>query len=51
MRPPDPNVLKTILASDVSNCEKGELFHEHTDSLFRTGVYDVHGELWKYETC
>ncbi|KAI0772047.1 cytochrome P450 monooxygenase pc-3 [Trametes elegans] len=44
----DPNVVKTILATDFANYEKGEQFHEYTDSLFGTGVFNADGDLWKF---
>ncbi|KAI9066444.1 cytochrome P450 monooxygenase pc-3 [Trametes sanguinea] len=44
----DPNVVKTILATDFANYEKGEMFHSYTDSLFGTGVFNADGELWKF---
>ncbi|EIW61465.1 cytochrome P450 monooxygenase pc-3 [Trametes versicolor FP-101664 SS1] len=44
----DPNVVKTILATDFANYEKGEVFHEITNSLFGTGVFNADGDLWKF---
>ncbi|KAI0774073.1 cytochrome P450 monooxygenase pc-3 [Fomes fomentarius] len=44
----DPNVVKTILATDFPNYEKGEMFHDYTDSLFGTGVFNADGDLWKF---
>ncbi|KAI0368069.1 cytochrome P450 monooxygenase pc-3 [Pilatotrama ljubarskyi] len=44
----DPNVVKTVLATDFANYEKGEVFHDSTDSLFGTGVFNADGDLWKF---
>ncbi|KAI9001370.1 cytochrome P450 monooxygenase pc-3 [Trametes punicea] len=44
----DPNVVKTVLATDFQNYEKGEMFHAYTDSLFGTGVFNADGDLWKF---
>ncbi|RPD66741.1 cytochrome P450 monooxygenase pc-3 [Lentinus tigrinus ALCF2SS1-7] len=44
----DPNIVKTILATDFPNYEKGETFHNFTDSLFGTGVFNADGDLWKF---
>ncbi|KAH9900019.1 cytochrome P450 monooxygenase pc-3 [Cubamyces lactineus] len=44
----DPNVVKTVLATDFANYEKGEMFHDYTDSLFGTGVFNADGDLWKF---
>ncbi|KAI0637985.1 cytochrome P450 monooxygenase pc-3 [Trametes polyzona] len=44
----DPNVVKTVLATDFTNYEKGDLFHDYTDSLFGTGVFNADGDLWKF---
>ncbi|KAI0772046.1 cytochrome P450 monooxygenase pc-3 [Trametes elegans] len=44
----DPNVVKTILATDFANYEKGKMFHEFSDSLFGTGVFNADGDLWRF---
>ncbi|KAH9927192.1 cytochrome P450 monooxygenase pc-3 [Epithele typhae] len=44
----DPNVVKAVLATDFPNFEKGEMFHQYTDSLFGTGVFNSDGDLWKF---
>ncbi|KAI0677048.1 cytochrome P450 monooxygenase pc-3 [Trametes maxima] len=44
----DPNVVKTVLATDFANYEKGQMFHDYTDSLFGTGVFNADGELWRF---
>ncbi|KAI0353453.1 cytochrome P450 monooxygenase pc-3 [Trametes cingulata] len=44
----DPNVVKAVLSTDFSNYEKGEVFHDSTDSLFGTGVFNADGDLWKF---
>ncbi|KAI0650234.1 cytochrome P450 monooxygenase pc-3 [Trametes meyenii] len=44
----DPNVVKTVLATDFANYEKGQMFHDYTDSLFGTGVFNADGDLWRF---
>ncbi|RDX53656.1 cytochrome P450 monooxygenase pc-3 [Lentinus brumalis] len=44
----DPNIVKTILATDFPNYEKGETFHDFTDAIFGTGVFNADGDLWKF---
>ncbi|EJF62806.1 cytochrome P450 monooxygenase pc-3 [Dichomitus squalens LYAD-421 SS1] len=44
----DPNIVKTVLATDFNNYEKGEMFHDFTDSLFGTGVFNADGDMWKF---
>ncbi|KAH9849993.1 cytochrome P450 monooxygenase pc-3 [Lenzites betulinus] len=44
----DPNVTKAILTTNFANFEKGEMFHDYTDSLFGTGVFNADGDLWKF---
>ncbi|KAI0741701.1 cytochrome P450 monooxygenase pc-3 [Daedaleopsis nitida] len=44
----DPNVIKTVLATEFANYEKGEVFHDYTDSVLGSGVFNSDGDLWKF---
>lgn len=44
----DPNVMKTMLATDFQNFEKGAIFKEQMDSFLGTGVFNSDGDMWKW---
>ncbi|PCH37761.1 cytochrome P450 monooxygenase pc-2 [Wolfiporia cocos MD-104 SS10] len=44
----DPTVIKTVLATEFQNYEKGEAFKEEMNSLLGIGVFNADGELWKW---
>ncbi|EJD51740.1 cytochrome P450, partial [Auricularia subglabra TFB-10046 SS5] len=44
----DPENVKTILASDFNNFEKGSVFRETAVSVLGTGVFNSDGEMWKF---
>ncbi|KZT09729.1 cytochrome P450 [Laetiporus sulphureus 93-53] len=44
----DPAVIKTVLATEFHNYEKGALFKEPMTSLLGTGVFNSDGEMWKW---
>ncbi|KAI0356452.1 cytochrome P450 monooxygenase pc-3 [Trametes cingulata] len=44
----DANVVKTILATDFSDFEKGAEFRDSMNSVLGTGVFNADGELWKF---
>ncbi|KAI0723090.1 cytochrome P450 monooxygenase pc-2 [Earliella scabrosa] len=44
----DANVIKTVLATDFPEFEKGEAFRESVNSVLGTGVFNADGELWKF---
>ncbi|KAH9930605.1 cytochrome P450 monooxygenase pc-2 [Fomitopsis serialis] len=44
----DPAIIKTILATEFQNYEKGQLFQEQMNSLLGTGVFNSDGDMWKW---
>ncbi|KAI0751542.1 cytochrome P450 monooxygenase pc-2 [Daedaleopsis nitida] len=44
----DANVLKTILATDFPEFEKGEEFRDTMNTVLGTGVFNADGEMWKF---
>ncbi|KZT71411.1 cytochrome P450 [Daedalea quercina L-15889] len=44
----DPAVIKTILATEFQNYEKGEMFQEQMHALLGTGVFNSDGDMWKW---
>ncbi|KAI0722460.1 cytochrome P450 [Fomitopsis betulina] len=44
----DPAIIKTVLATEFQNYEKGELFREQMHSLLGTGVFNADGDMWKW---
>ncbi|KAI0368065.1 cytochrome P450 monooxygenase pc-3 [Pilatotrama ljubarskyi] len=44
----DANVVKTILATEFQDFEKGEDFRDCMNSVLGTGVFNADGELWKF---
>ncbi|PCH42809.1 cytochrome P450 monooxygenase pc-3 [Wolfiporia cocos MD-104 SS10] len=44
----DPAVIKTVLATEFQNYEKGEQFQGEMHSVLGTGVFNSDGELWKW---
>ncbi|EIW61469.1 cytochrome P450 monooxygenase pc-3 [Trametes versicolor FP-101664 SS1] len=44
----DANVVKTVLATDFQDFEKGEDFRDNMNSVLGTGVFNVDGEMWKF---
>ncbi|PCH42843.1 cytochrome P450 monooxygenase pc-2 [Wolfiporia cocos MD-104 SS10] len=44
----DPAVIKTVLATEFQNYEKGEAFNYEMNSVLGTGVFNADGELWKW---
>ncbi|EGN93507.1 hypothetical protein SERLA73DRAFT_163545 [Serpula lacrymans var. lacrymans S7.3] len=44
----EPNHIKTILATDFNNYEKGEKFRDTARSVLGTGVFNSDGETWKF---
>lgn len=43
----DPNIVKTILATDFPGYEKGDQFKFNVKSVLGDGVFNSDGELWK----
>ncbi|KAH9849997.1 cytochrome P450 monooxygenase pc-3 [Lenzites betulinus] len=44
----DAAVLKSILATDFSDFEKGDVFRDTMNSVLGTGVFNADGDLWKF---
>ncbi|KAH9832996.1 cytochrome P450 [Rhodofomes roseus] len=44
----DPAVIKTVLATEFQNYEKGKLFQEQMSSVLGTGVFNSDGDMWKW---
>ncbi|KAF7967691.1 hypothetical protein HWV62_33339 [Athelia sp. TMB] len=44
----EPDHIKSILATDFNNFEKGEKFHSGMESLLGTGVFNSDGDMWKF---
>ncbi|EPT04095.1 hypothetical protein FOMPIDRAFT_1022169 [Fomitopsis schrenkii] len=44
----DPAIIKTVLATDFQNYEKGDLFREQMHALLGTGVFNSDGDMWKW---
>ncbi|KZS99736.1 cytochrome P450 [Laetiporus sulphureus 93-53] len=44
----DPQVIKTILATDFDNFIKGEIFSGFMSPVLGTGVFNSDGEMWKW---
>ncbi|KZS95633.1 cytochrome P450 monooxygenase pc-3 [Sistotremastrum niveocremeum HHB9708] len=44
----DPNIVKTILATDFPGYEKGDQFKFNVKSVLGDGVFNSDGELWKF---
>ncbi|KAI0663216.1 cytochrome P450 monooxygenase pc-3 [Cubamyces menziesii] len=44
----DANVVKTVLATEFSDYEKGEVFRDTMNSVLGTGVFNADGDLWKF---
>ncbi|KZT71412.1 cytochrome P450 [Daedalea quercina L-15889] len=44
----DPAVIKTILATEFQNYEKGEVFQGQMKTLLGTGVFNSNGDMWKW---
>ncbi|KAI0779781.1 cytochrome P450 monooxygenase pc-2 [Fomes fomentarius] len=44
----DAHVIKSILATDFPDFDKGEGFREILNTVLGTGVFNADGELWKF---
>ncbi|TCD70445.1 hypothetical protein EIP91_003526 [Steccherinum ochraceum] len=44
----DPDVIKTILATDFDNYVKGPVFQYANKTVLGSGVFNVDGDLWKF---
>ncbi|OSX56951.1 hypothetical protein POSPLADRAFT_1067971 [Postia placenta MAD-698-R-SB12] len=44
----DPNIIKSVLATDFNNFEKGDLFKQEMASVLGTGVFNADGDMWKW---
>ncbi|OBZ76028.1 hypothetical protein A0H81_03501 [Grifola frondosa] len=44
----DPDIVKTVLALEFPNFEKGEVLRNNLNAIFGTGVFNSDGEMWKF---
>ncbi|CDO68135.1 hypothetical protein BN946_scf185003.g7 [Trametes cinnabarina] len=44
----DANVVKSVLATDFSDFEKGEVFRDAMNSVLGTGIFNADGDMWKF---
>ncbi|KAI9001368.1 cytochrome P450 monooxygenase pc-3 [Trametes punicea] len=44
----DANVVKSVLATEFSDFEKGEAFRDAMNSMLGAGVFNADGELWRF---